>query len=160
MKLPFNQFKVSLYHLNSLTRAFTDSTCNSRWRSQMRLTLKEQSECGMFCPGRQKWHGMLCPGWQKQHGMLCLGWQKQHGMFCPGWQILVGCFVRGVIKWHGMFCPGMFCLAPGIHIWNFNIIAYYFYKDKLKPTCSHFFEVRGIITQLNSGWNKVTGVWR
>ena len=31
----------------------------------MRLTLKEQAECGMFCPGWQKWHGMLCPGWQK-----------------------------------------------------------------------------------------------
>ena len=60
----------------------------------MRLTLKEQSECGMFCLGWQKWHGMLCPGWQKQHGMLCPGWQKQHGMFCPGWQI------------SGMFCSG------------------------------------------------------
>ena len=28
----------------------------------MRLTLKEPSECGMFCPGWQKWHKMLCPG--------------------------------------------------------------------------------------------------
>ena len=78
----------------------------------MRLTLKKQSEYGMFCPGWQKWHGMLCPGWQKWHGMLCPGWQKQRGMFCPGWQIFVGCFVRGVKKWHGMFCPGMFCPAP------------------------------------------------
>ena len=78
----------------------------------MRPTLKEQSECGMFCPGWQKRHGMLCLGRQKQHGMLCPGRQKQHGMFCPGWQIFVGCFVRGVKKWHGMFCPGMFCPAP------------------------------------------------
>ena len=78
----------------------------------MRLTLKKQSEYGMFCPGWQKWHGMLCPGWQKWHGMLCPGWQKQRGMFCPGWQIFVGCFVQGVKKWHGMFCPGMFCPAP------------------------------------------------
>ena len=106
------QLRSSLYHLDSLTRALTASTCNSRWRSQMRLTLKEQSECGMFCPGWQKWHGMLCPGRQKLHGMLCPGWQKQHGMSCPGWQIFVGCFVRGVKKWHGMFRPGMFCPAP------------------------------------------------
>ena len=42
----------------------------------MRLTLKEQSECGMFCPGWQKWHGTLC----------------------PGWQIFAGCFVWGVKK--------------------------------------------------------------
>ena len=46
----------------------------------MRLTLMEQSECGMFCSG----------------------WQKWHGMFCPGWQIFVGCFVQGGKKWHGM----------------------------------------------------------
>ena len=83
--------------MDSLTRAFSASTCNSRWRSQMWLTLKEQSECVMFCPGWQKWHGMLCPGWQKQHGMLCLGWQKQHGMFCPRWQIFLGC-LSGVSK--------------------------------------------------------------
>ena len=112
MKLPSINLRSSLYHLDSHTRAFTASTCHSRWRSQMRLTLKKQSEYGMFCPGWQKWHGMLCPGWQKWHGMLCPGWQKQRGMFCPGWQIFVGCFVRGVKKWHGMFCPGMFCPAP------------------------------------------------
>ena len=106
--------RSSLYHLDSLTRAFTASTCNSGWRSQMRLTLKEQSECGMLCPGWEKRHGMLCPGWQKRHGMLCPGWQKQHGMFCLRWQIFVGCFVQDVIKWHGMFCPGMFCLASVI----------------------------------------------
>ena len=97
----------SLYHLDSHTKAFTASTCHSRWRSQMRLTLKKQSEYGMFCPGWQKWHGMLCPGWQKWHGILCPGWQKQRG-----WQIFVGCFVGVVKKWHGMFCPGMFCPAP------------------------------------------------
>ena len=111
----WNCFSINLrsrlYHLDSLSRAFCASTCNRRWRSQMRLTLKEQPVCGMFCPGWQKWHGMLCPGWQKQHGMLCPGWQKQHGMFCPGWQIFVGCLVRGGKKWHGMFCPGMFCPA-------------------------------------------------
>ena len=104
--------KSSLYHLDSHTRAFTASTCHSRWRSQMRLTLKKQSKYGMFCPGWQKWHGMLCTGWQKWYGMLCPGWQKQRGMFCPGWQIFVGCFVRGVKKWHGMFVPGCFVRLP------------------------------------------------
>ena len=77
----------------------------------MRLTLKKQSEYGMFCPGWQKMVWDVMSGVTKWHGMLCPGWQKQRGMFCPGWQIFVGCFVPGVKKWHGMFCPGMFCPA-------------------------------------------------
>ena len=56
--------------------------------------MKEQSECGMLCPGWQKWHGMLCPGWQK--------W---HGMFCPGDKNSMGCFVRGGISLWDV-CPG------------------------------------------------------
>ena len=111
--------RSSLYHLDSLTRAFTASTCNSRWWSQRRFTLKEQSEYGIFCPGWKKWHRMLCPGWQ-----------KQHGMFCPGWQIFVGCFVRGVKKWHGMFCPGMFCSAP-VFWSSADFWGWFFFKEKI-----------------------------
>ena len=78
----------------------------------MRLTLKEQSECGMFCPGCQKWHGMLCPGMTKT------AWDVLSGVTKTAWDVLsrvanlCGMFCTGVKKWHGMFCLGMFCPAP------------------------------------------------
>ena len=43
----------------------------------MRPTLKEQSECGMFCPGWQIFVGCFVQGGKKWHGMFC------PGMFCP-----------------------------------------------------------------------------
>ena len=55
--------------------------------------------------------GVTKTAWDVMSGVTKTAWE----LFCPGWQILVGCFVRGVIKWHGMFCPGMFCPAPPLN---------------------------------------------
>ena len=62
----------------------------------MRLTLKEQSECGMFCPGWQKWNGIFVrvtkTAWDVMSGVTKTAWDVLSrvanlcGMFCPGWQ--------------------------------------------------------------------------
>ena len=61
----------------------------------MRLTLKEQSECGMFCPGWQKWDvmsGVTKAAWDVISGVTKTAWDVLSGvanlcgMFCPGWQ--------------------------------------------------------------------------
>ena len=62
----------------------------------MRLTQKEQSECGMFCPGWQK------GAWDVLSAMVNLC-----GMFCPGCQKMA---------WV-LFCPGMFCTVH-VHYYN------------------------------------------
>ena len=79
----------------------------------MRLTLKEQSECGMLCP---EWQNHMA--WEVMSGLTKTVWDvmsgmtKQHGMLCPGWQIFVGCFVQGVKNGMGCFVPGCFVRLP------------------------------------------------
>ena len=76
----------------------------------MRLTLKKQSEYGMFCPGWQKWDVMS--------GVTKMAWDVMSGVTKTAWDVLsgvanlCGMFCPGCKKWHGMFCPGMFCPAP------------------------------------------------
>ena len=79
----------------------------------MRRTLKEQSECGIFCTGWQRLAWDVMTGVTKTAWDVMSGVTKQHGMFCPGWQIFVGCFV-GVSKNSilGYFVPGCFVWLP------------------------------------------------
>ena len=58
----------------------------------MRLTLKEQSECGMFCPGRQNGMGCYVPGDKNSMGCYVRGDKKSMGCFVrdgkPLWDVL------------------------------------------------------------------------
>ena len=78
----------------------------------MRLTLKEQSECGMFCPGWQKM------AWDVMSGVTKTAWDVMSGVTIRAWAVLSGVanlcgFFWGGKKCHGMFCPVMFCQALG-----------------------------------------------
>ena len=60
----------------------------------MRLTLKKQSEYGMFCPG-----------WQNGMGCYVRGDKNDMGCYVRGDKNSVG-FLSGVANLCGMFCPG------------------------------------------------------
>ena len=61
----------------------------------MSLTLKEQSECGMFCPGVAK-----LP-WDVMSRMTKTAWDVMSGVTKTAWDVL-----SGVANLCGIFCPG------------------------------------------------------
>ena len=78
----------------------------------MRLTLKEQSQFGMFCPG-----------WQNCMGCNVRGDKNSMGCYVRGAKNCMGCYVRGGkslwdvlsgVSKHGMRCfvPGCFVRLP------------------------------------------------
>ena len=83
----------------------------------MRLTLKEQSECGMFCPGWQKWLGMFCPG-----------------MFCPAPALSTPiattavCSVGVILLLLIVHCLLSLPLCVGIFVWSWfgDTVVYFF----------------------------------
>ena len=81
----------------------------------MRLTLKEQSECGIFCPGWQ--NGMGCFVRGDKNSMRCYvrGDKNSMGCFVWGgkslWDVLSGVAKNGM----ECFVPGCFSRLP-IHV--------------------------------------------
>ena len=75
----------------------------------MRLTLKEQSECGMFCPG-----------WQNGMGCYVQGDKNSMGCYVRGDKNSIGCFVRGGKSLWDVLSRvsnnGMGCFVPGCFV--------------------------------------------
>ena len=86
----------------------------------MRLTLKEQSEYGMFCPGWQKWHGMLCPGDKNSMGCYVRGDKNSMGYYVRGDKNSMGCFFQGGKSLWDVLSRvsknGMVCFVPGCFV--------------------------------------------
>ena len=84
----------------------------------MRLTLNEQSVCGMFCAGWQKWRGMLCPGDKNSMGCYVRGDKNSTGCFVRGgkslWDVLSGVSKNGM----GCFVPGCFVRLPMLFLYK------------------------------------------
>ena len=78
----------------------------------MRLTLKEQSECGMFCRGGKNGMGCYVRGDKNSMGCYVRGDKNNMGCFVWGgksfWDVLSGVSKNGM----GCFVPGCFVRLP------------------------------------------------